>query len=363
MRLIPPAFIGSVLALLVAGAASARQEPPIMPEVAQAYQAALAVSPTPRRLAADQTHWLSRRDLDAVGEPGEGDRDRIAWLNERAAMDVAMQAAVGPVPETGACPGAALADCVSPISGVLTAPGVDRLAWRIETGRASDGTPLHAMVIGDFRSAQSGPVPRLWVIDYAERSAPHLVEQDGRRLLALPARHDFLNDGEDRVFEWRPRGFVEIDSWSWRDTVAEHLPAGLTLPRNVALDLSTMTARTPLWVGEGDTDEPTGGEALLRFVLDGDRLVLIGVRVRDPLLDDVAPLLPVDLYSHVSRRLECARLPGQMDHDAARRTRIETRLADLDCANLLEDGARLRQTYAAQPMWTALLDRLDARSR
>lgn len=290
MRLISPVFIGSILALLVLGAAdtasaSAPQEPPIMPEVAQAYAAALTVSPTPLRLAADHARWLSRRDLDAVGAPGEGDRDRIAWLNERAAMDEAMQGAVGAASVSGGCPGAALAECLSPISGVLTAPGAERLAWRIENGQASDGTPLHAMVIGDFRSAQAGPVPRLWVIDYADRLAPYLVEQSGRRLLVLPATHDFLNDGEDRVFEWRPRGFVEIDSWSWRETLPAHLPAGLTLPRNVALDLRAMTARTPLWVGEGDSDEPTGGEALLHFALDGDRLVLKDVRVRDPLLD------------------------------------------------------------------------------
>lgn len=334
-----------------------------MPEVAQAYQAALEVSPTAHRLAADQTHWLSRRDLDAVGEPGEGDRDRIAWLNARAAMDVAMQDAVGPVAASGACPGAALADCSSAINGFLTGPHGEQLAWRIETGRAAEGTPLHAIVIGDFRTAQAGPVPRLWVIDYAERLAPRLQEQNGRRLLVLPARHDFLNDGEDRVFDWRDNGFVEIDNWSWRDTLAAHLPAGLTLPRNVALDLAALTARTPLWVGEGDTDEPAGGEAVLHFVLEGDRLVLTSVKVRDPLLDDVAPLLPVDLYSHVSRRLECARLPSHIDQNPARRTRIEARLADLECSSLLAEAERLRETYADQPMWTALLDRLDARSR
>ncbi|MGV9010920.1 hypothetical protein [Brevundimonas sp.] len=344
MRLI----LSSLLACMLATSAWA-QEPPVLPEVATAYEAALATSVTPRRLIDEQRDWLASHDPNAFGAPNDIDRERIAELEARTTMDRAIRTATVTDTLPGECLGPALLTCTSPIGGYLTDPNGTDLAWQMQRGLLPDGeTEGHGVVVTAFDPGGQS-VPSVWVFGQAQRLPPQYVERAGRRFLVLPARHDFLDDAEDVVFEWSDGARLsQIDTWSWRDDLAERLPPGLTLPRNVAIDMAELTARTPLWLGDGDTDEPTGGEATLRFVLEGDRLVLDMVRVRDP-LRVLAVVTPSDVFDYAGRRYRCAGLPGRRSYDTARNEVIQTTMIQLRCTTLNDDGLALKRVYADRP--------------
>ena len=355
MRLI----LSSLSACMLATSAWA-QEPPVLPEVTTAYEAALATSVTPRRLIDEQRDWLAGRDANAVGEPNDIDRERIVELEARTAMDQAIRTATLTDAQPGECFGQALSACTSPIGGYLTGPNGAAFVWQLQQGLLPDGeTQGHGVVLA-LPGAGGQSVPRVWVFGQAQRLPPQYVEREGRRFLVLPARHDFLDDGEDVVFEWSDGARLsQIDTWSWRDDLAERLPPGLTLPRNVAIDMTDLTARTPLWLGEGDTNEPDGGEATLRFVLEGDRLVLDTVRVRDP-LRVLAVVTPSDVFDYAGRRYSCAGLPGRRSHDTAMNEAIQTTMIQLRCATLIDDGVALKQIHADRPDILATIARIEA---
>lgn len=336
----------TLLCLGLTASPALAQEPPILPEVATAYEAALATSVTPRRLIDEQRAWLAGRDRNAVGEPNDIDRERIAELEARAAMDQAIMTATVTDALPGECFGPALLACTSPIGGYLTDPNGTDLAWQMQRGLLPDGeTEGHGVVVTAFDPGGQS-VPSVWVFGQAQRLPPQYIERAGRRFLVLPARHDFLDDAEDVVFEWSDGARLsQIDTWSWRDDLAERLPPGLTLPRNVAIDMAELTARTPLWLGDGDTDEPTGGEATLRFVLDGDRLVLDTVRVRDPLLE-LAVVTPPEVFDYAVRRTGCNDFVGLFSHNAEDNAFVRDAIARLRCAALEEDREALKLAFS-----------------
>ncbi len=355
MRLI----LSTLSACMLATSAWA-QEPPVLPEVATAYEAALATSMTPRRLIDEQRDWLAGRDANAVGEPNDIDRERIVELEARTAMDQAIRTATLTDAQPGQCFGQALSACSSPIGGYLTGPNGAAFVWQLQEGLLPDGkTQGHGLVLAS-PGAGGSSAPSVWVFGQAQRLPPQYVEREGRRFLVLPARHDFLDDGEDVVFEWSDGAPLnQIDTWSWRDDLAERLPPGLTLPRNVAIDMTDLTARTPLWLGEGDTNEPDGGEATFRFVLEGDRLVLDTVRVRDPLLV-LAVVTPSDVFDYAGRRSGCNHFAGEFGYDAERNAYIRETLARLRCDTLEADGTALKQAHAGKTDVLAAIARIEA---
>lgn len=349
----------SLSACLLATSAWA-QEPPVLPEVATAYEAAMATSVTPRRLIDEQRDWLAGRDANAVGEPNDIDRARIAELEARTVMDRAIRTATVTDTLPGECLGPALLACTSPIGGYLADPNGIDLTWQMQRGLLPDGeTEGHGVVVTAFDPGGQS-VPRVWVFGQAQRLPPQYVEREGRRFVVLPARHDFLDDAEDVVFEWSDGARLkQVDTWSWRDDLAGRLPPGLTLPRNVAIDMSDLTARTPLWLGEGDTDEPDGGEATLRFVLEGDRLVLDMLRVRDP-LRALAVVTPSDVFDYAGRRFGCNHFAGEFGYDAERNAYIRETLTRLRCDTLEADGTALKQAHADKTDVLAAIARIEA---
>lgn len=355
MRLILP----SLSACLFATAVWA-QEPPILPEVATAYEAALATSVTPRRLIDEQRDWLEGRDQNPR-EPDDIDRGRIAELEARAAMDRAMQATSGSSVLPGRCFGQALSACSTPIGGYLTGPGDAPLVWQIQRGLLPDGqTEGHGLVIASAEKDGARSLPFAWVFGYADRLPPQYIERDGRRFLVLPARHDFLNDAEDVVFEWMSdASLVQIDTWSWREELDTRIPPGLSLARNVGIDMSGLTARTPLWLGAGDTDEPTGGEATFRFVLDGDRLVLDKVRVRDPLLEQ-AIFTPPEVFDYAVRHTGCNDLVGLFSHNTEDNALLRDAITRLRCDALEADREALKRAFSDRPDVWHTIARIEA---
>ena len=355
MRLI----LSSLSACMLATSAWA-QEPPVLPEVTTAYEAALATSVTPRRLIDEQRDWLAGRDANAVGEPNDIDRERIVELEARTAMDQAIRTATLTDAQPGECFGQALSACTSPIGGYLTGPNGAAFVWQLQQGLLPDGEKQGHGVVLALPGAGGQSVPRVWVFGQAQRLPPQYVEREGRRFLVLPARHDFLDDGEDVVFEWSDGARLsQIDTWSWRDDLAERLPPGLTLPRNVAIDMTDLTARTPLWLGEGDTNEPDGGEATLRFVLKGDRLVLDTVRVRDP-LRALTVVTPSDVFDYAGRRSGCNHFAGEFGYDAERNAYIRETLTRLRCDTLDADSAALKRAHADKADVLAAIARIEA---
>ena len=350
---------------LMAASSALAQEPPVLPEVATAYEAALAASVAPRRLIDEQRDWLARRDMNAVGEPNDIDRYRIAELQARTALDRAMKAASGFDARPGQCLGQALSACTSPIGGYLAGPTGEALIWQLQEGTLPDGqTPGHGLVVARPGISATGPAPLVWIFGQTRRLPPQWIEREGRRFLVLPARHDFLNDAEDVVFEWSDDNAAlgQIDTWSWRDDLGERLPSGLTLPRNVAIDMAGLTARTPLWLGEGDTDEPAGGEATLRFILEGDRLALADVRVRDPLLE-LAVVTPAEVFDYAGRRFGCNHFAGEEAYDAERGAYIRDAVTRLRCDTLEADGIALERAHADRPDVLAAMARIEADSQ
>lgn len=352
----------SVLVLMAAATPALAQVPPPSPELNAAFEAARTASPTAPQLQTEHREWLHYRALDEFGNGADGDDGRIADLNRRAQRDRALREVTVSSPEAlGACIGSALKGCSSRAAGWLSTRDGDRLFWQLQDGVTDENGITGGFML--LSGGGAGPVhPRAWAFDGYRYEAPTLLMVEGEMYVAVAGRMAGTGNGNaDALFRWSPDAaepLVQIDNWSWREQLAERLPSGLEVWKGVDYRYadSEIWAWTKLWQPNDGNCCPSGGEAMLSFVIRDDVLVLDGANVQEPLLD-AAMTVPTEVFDWLGRKLMCDHWLGEEAYDADRRDQINSAVRELRCEAEPTDRAALTVRYADNPMLTALIAR------
>lgn len=253
----------------------------VPPSLRQALDAAVAASPTPKSVLADQADWES-----GLAEPG-ADREyeiesRLERLRALTARDSRL-AAIHDAPLPGTtCVGEALKGCSAFMGGWLASDG-HVLHWQLQSGFTDEDGGANGVVFLTGPSARLHPVA--WGFDAARFDAPVLFGDGDQTYVAVPGIHGGSGAGNaDLVFRWTPGAdgeLVQVDTWSWMDQLQTQLPVGLS-GRSVRMDYHEMFATTPLWREADGACCATGGTALLSYEIRDDVLTLTEVRVQRP---------------------------------------------------------------------------------
>lgn len=360
----------AVLALATLTLAGAGPVVSQTPSMDQALRRARDATPLPLSLARDQADWRASHDeLHESMDPADDIQSRIEDLTAQAERDERLGAVVFPQPPALGrdCVATGLKGCSSPMGGYLALPE-GGLQWQLQEGFTDEnGISGGIVFIGDAGAARMGPTaPIAWSFDAARFDAPVLLtgpEFGGGVYIAVPGIHAGSGSGNaDVLFRWDApdrRRLTQIDTWSWRDDLAERLPAGLEVWQGVRFDWPNMMAFTPLWQDGDGNCCGTGGTAILSFGIEGDRLVLSNITVRDAVLEG-AVRTPTAVFDYVSRRLGCDHFGGEEGYDAERRAQIAAAVAELRCDALDADAADLKRRHADSPRLLALIARAEA---
>ena len=360
----------AVLALATLTLAGAGPVTGQTPTMEQALRRAREASPLPLSLARDQAEWRAdHADLPEGMDPQTDIQSRIEDLTIQADRDERLGAVSFRTPPVlgRECVATGLKGCSSPMGGYL-ALREGALQWQLQEGfTEEDGISGGIVFIGDAGFAGMGPTaPIAWSFDSARFEAPVLLsgpEFNGAAYIAVPGIHAGSGSGNaDVLFRWDfpdSRRLTQIDTWSWRDDLAERLPEGLDVWQGVRFDWPNMMAVTPLWQDGDGNCCGTGGTAILSFSIEGDRLVLGHITVRDAALE-AAARTPTDVFDYAGRRSGCRRWGGEDPIDAAPGTVMADSIASLGCATLRTDGAALKRKYADDARTLALIARAEA---
>lgn len=341
------------------------------PTLEQALRRARDYTPLPLSLARDQADWVeSHANLPESFDPADDIQSRIEALTAQAERDERLSRTVfrDGAPVLGReCVVTGLKGCSSSMGGYIALDD-GGLQWQVQEGYTDEnGISGGIVFIGDAHAARFGPVaPVAWSFDGARFEAPVLLsgpEFDGKAYIAVPGIHAGSGSGNaDVLFRWTPHAspeLVQIDTWSWRDSLDEMLPEGLEVWQGVRFNWPNMMAFTPLWQDGDGNCCGTGGTATLSFRIEGDRLVLSDARVHDPVLD-TALTTPTEVFDYAGRWAGCAHWGGEEGYDPDRRAQINAALARLRCAALESDGAGLTRKYADSPRTLALIARVQS---
>lgn len=331
--------------------------------VQAAFREARAGSPTPGSLSQQQEDWQRYRDEDQqAGQPVD-DQPRIDWLKAIAARDAAAREARPTFTDlTATCVPMALTGCGVHQGGFLTVGNGQVLYWQLQEGATEENGITGAIVFLVPDGQRLRPVG--WAADAARYEAPVLITEEGRHYVATSGIAAGSGSGNvDTIFRWTPgaeRPLTEVDDWSWRDSLQAKLPQGLEVWKGVDWNWDNMLALTPLWRSSDGNCCATGGDAILNFSFDGDRLVLEDVNVRDSIVT-AATSTPGDVLAYVARAQICAQYgdAGAADPDLPQTTR--DRLAAARCDNLQADATALRQTHSDSPAVVDLIARAARR--
>ncbi|MDO9588889.1 MAG: hypothetical protein Q7J13_13265 [Brevundimonas sp.] len=290
------------------------------PNMDQALRRARDVTPLPLTLARARAEWLeSQADLPDGLDAADEIQSRIEALLIQAERDERMGGTIlGGPPDLGRdCVVTGLQGCSSSIGGYL-ALGESRLLWQVQDGFTDeDGVSGGIVFIGDGGPARMGPTaPIAWSFDGAWFEAPVLLSGPGfgaAAYIAVPGIRAGSGSGNaDVLFRWDltdTRRLTQIDTWSWRDSLANGLPEGLEIWQGVRFDWPDMRAFTPLWQDGDGHCCGTGGTAVLSFEIDGDQLVLSDISVRDAVIDN-AISTPTEVFDYAARWAGCAHWGG-----------------------------------------------------
>jgi len=329
-----------------------------------AFDAARALSPTARQLEASHRDWLHYRALDEYGEGAEGDDERIAELQRLAARDQALlqtRLSLGALPNS--CVGEALKGCSSSAGGWLTSPDGQTLYWQLQ-----EGVTEETGITGGFVLLVADPGatlhPVAWAYEGYRYEAPVLLAREGVLYVAVVGRMQGTGNGNaDVIFRWTPEAdapLIQVDNWSWHETLTAQLPEGLEVWKGLDFRYGDegAWAWTPLW-REGDGNCcASGGSAGLTFVIRDDVLVLDHVSVQDAIAE-AAMSEPIAVLDFVARAQMCTHWGGEEPYDAERRAQIEAAVTELRCETLEGDAQQLRVVHADRPATLALIRRVS----
>lgn len=356
-------WVGGAAALLLIGAGlfwgvqSRAQD-----GVQAAFREARATSPTPGALAQAQADWQRFRDEDLqAGQPVE-DQERVDWLRAITARDVAARAARPTFDDlTRTCVPMALMGCDVNQGGFLSDGDGQVLYWQLQEGATAENGITGAIVFLVPDGERLRPVG--WAVDAARYFTPVLIAGEDSLYIATSGISAGSGSGNmDTIFRWIPGGerpLTEVDDWSWRETLDDKLPQGLDVWKGVTWNWDNMLAITPLWRASDANCCGTGGQAILNFEFQENRLVLSDVNVRDSIVD-TASSTPLDVLAYVQRAQICARWGEAVDDpDVPQATR--ERVAAARCGHLAADATALRQTHAGDPALIDLIARAGIR--
>jgi hypothetical protein len=360
MRLLP-------LLVLFAAPACAGAQSAVQSEsrnaVEAASEAALLHSSTPLSLRRDQADYLRERGETTETEFVESlDEARLERLVRAAEIDrkaKGASATLATLPQ-GCLDIGGVDGCGATEGGWLTGPNGARLFWQIQSGSTGEDGITGGVVLMVETGGRLSPV--VWAFQGSGYEAPVLFDADGELYVGVPGRTFGAGRGDaDLIFRWTPGAahlLTQIDSWSWRDQLARRLP-GLNAFGRVRIDYREMIASTPMFRDGDPGCCGTGGQGLIDFAIEGDRLAVADARVDDPLLG-AAMTVPVEVFDWMGRKQLCDHWMGEEGYDAERRAQIANAAHELRCEAEPADGAALRVKYADNRDVSALIDRVAA---
>lgn len=348
-------WAAATLWMLCAGGGASAQS---ADDAQRAYEAALAVTPVPRLLQYEQEEWaqqggfldqtrLIRRLEELIAA---ADRDRAVRSGRPPASELARR-----------CVDIGLDACVSEAGGYLTRPDGPTLFWQIQNGVSEMDGASGGFVLLALEPDGTTLTPLAWHTAPARYDPPRWVgETHDSLVVAVPGVHHGTGAlNADLMFRWSGSGepnLVQIDNMSWRDDLDSRLPEGLEVWKGVRFLYDALIAHTPLWLGDDANCCPSGGEAILDFDLQHDRLVLKDIQVTDAVAV-LAEAVPADVFAWVQRRMGCAHWTGEDPYDPDRRAQIDAALERLGCPTLDAEETELRRIHAENPDVIQLLNR------
>lgn len=350
-------------AALATGAADARAQPSSTSDLEVAFEAARQVSPTPLSLDQDQAEWIEYGDQTA-----EGRARRIEDLTARAARDrAARDLRTTPADLARACVPVILRDCHNVSGGYLAMQDGPTLYWQIQRGFTERDGVAGGFVLLQLEADGVTLRPVAWDFEGFVYQTPEWAEGSGDSqqgtFVAVAGVHDGTGahnaDVMFRLTDDPARPLVQIDNFTWRDTLDDHLPQGLEVWKGVRFFYGGLMAQTSLWRSNDANCCPTGGSAFLDFEIQDDRLNLERVDVSNALTTAVLQI-PADVFGWAQRSQSCAHWTGEEPYDEDRRRQIETAVAESRCDALGADLSALRRKYADDPPVLDILTQAEA---
>jgi hypothetical protein len=338
----------AVLALGTSGAA-AQPVSISSSDLEAAFDAARQVSPVPLSLDRQQAEW------NEYGDQGvQGRADLIDDLNARAARDRnAWDLRTTSAELARACVPIALRDCHNVSGGYVRRQDRPTLYWQIQRGFTESGGVAGGFVLLQLEPDGGALRPVAWDFEGFVYQQPEWAEgagdPDGDVFVAVAGVHDGTGarnaDVIFRIGAEVGRPLVQIDNFSWRDSLDVQLPQGLEVWKGVNFAYGALMADTALWRTGDANCCPTGGEAFLDFEIRDDRLTLTNVHINEA-LSAVVERVPVEVFAWLQRSSVCAHWSGEEPYDAERTAEIQSALAEARCAALEADGQALRREHA-----------------
>jgi hypothetical protein len=344
-------------AALAMGAAAAAAQPAEAPsDLEIAFAAARPVSPVPLSLDREQAEWAEYGDRSP-----EGLAQRIEDLTARAARDrAAWNLRTTPAELAQGCVPITLRDCHTVSGGYVTRRDGPTLYWQIQRGFTEWDGVGGGFVLLQLEADGTTLRPVAWDFEGCAYPQPEWAEgagdPDADLFVAVAGVHGGTGaqnaDVMFRLAEGEARPLVQIDNFSWRDTLDDRLPQGLQVWKGVNFAYGALMADTALWLTDDANCCPSGGEAYLDFEIRDDRLTLTSVSVNDA-LSAVVDRVPAGVFAWLQRSSACAHWSGEEAYDAERAAQIEAVLVDARCDTLDADGQALRREHAGN---AAVLD-------
>jgi uncharacterized protein len=264
-------------------------------ELAQQFNAALALSLDPSSFRADEADWLQNARAYAAdkGTLAAAYTDRIKALSDdltnwqqrlpslietEAVAKTTCLAALAAPKDKESCEPAG----VEPLGAVDGGPSFFAASYRY-TPEAEPVLAYTRMVI--FQQLPSGLLQAVRAPDPDPAfiyDKPELLRSGGRTLLHVPVVEDGTgNFNRERLYVWRDNTWFDVDTMSWLNDLARRLPNGIDVEQGVFPDYAKLRASTPLWRTATDGDAcPSAGRANLSFGWRGDTLILKSIMRR-----------------------------------------------------------------------------------
>lgn len=186
-----------------------------------------------------------------------------------------------------ACVDVGVKGCVTTGGGYFKAAGRPTLYWQLQQGETPDDTAGAAYVLLATDPDRGLKILASGVESHHDYETPELIWTDEAPYVAIAgvmAGTGHYN--ADALYRWTTdpsRPVVKLDNQGWVEGFGRLLP-GFGVRKGLWFDYgdSGITAMTSLWRDADAECCPTGGDARLRFAIEGDRLVLTSVERLPP---------------------------------------------------------------------------------